>query len=275
MKKPSLEVWGLTDRGCVREVNEDSIIIDEEIGLMVVADGMGGHSAGEVASSIAVSQIRDLARQALGGNKDIDPGGGSPSLSRRGRQLEWFVKTANTTIYKKGREAAKEYGMGTTVVAVLADARSVTVAHVGDSRLYLFRNGALTQLTEDHSLVGDQVRKGLLTSDEASRSTMQNILTRALGTEENVEVDVADHPLLEGDVLLLASDGLTKEVTEEQIRRTIGEGAAPRVFVEKLVAMSRDHGGHDNITVAAARVPTEGWKQVFEGLKKMVIGRGK
>jgi protein phosphatase len=171
---------------------------------MAVADGMGGHSAGEVASSIAVSQIRDLARQALGGNKDIVPEGGTSSLSRRGRQLEWFVKTANTTIYKKGREAAKERGMGTTVVAVLADARSMTVAHVGDSRLYLFRNGALTQLTEDHSLVGDQVRKGLLTSDEASRSTL-----------------------------------------------------------------------HDNITVAAARVPTEGWRQVFEGLKKMVIGRGK
>ncbi|MBI4676138.1 MAG: Stp1/IreP family PP2C-type Ser/Thr phosphatase [Elusimicrobia bacterium] len=274
MTKSSLETWGRTDRGCVREVNEDNLIIDDDIGLLAVADGMGGHNAGEVASSIAVSQIRDLARRALGGTQDIVPEGPNPNLSRRGRQLEWFVKNANTIIFKKGREAAKQYGMGTTVVAVLADGRSLTVAHVGDSRLYLFRKGALTQLTEDHSLVSDQVRKGLLTADEASRSTLQNILTRALGTEEDVQVDVADHPLLEGDVLLLASDGLTKEVTEEQIRRTIEKNPSPNAFVDRLVDMARDHGGHDNITVVACRVPSPGWRQVIEGLKKMVLGRG-
>ncbi|MFA6319231.1 MAG: Stp1/IreP family PP2C-type Ser/Thr phosphatase [Elusimicrobiota bacterium] len=274
MRKPALETWGRTDRGCVREVNEDNLVIDEELGLLVVADGMGGHNAGEVASSIAVSEIRDLARRTLGGDQDIDPGGGSPGLSRRGRQLEFFVKTANTIIFRKGREGAKEYGMGTTVVAVLADASSLTVAHVGDSRLYLLRSGVLTQLTEDHSLVGDQVRKGLLTADEASRSTLQNILTRALGTEEDVQVDVADHPLLEGDILLLASDGLSKEVTDEDVRRTIVESGSPRVFVDRLVDMARDHGGHDNITIAAARVPAQGWMHIFEGLKRMVLGRG-
>lgn len=274
MKGGVLEMAGRCDRGCVREVNEDSLTIDEEIGLIVVADGMGGHNAGEVASSIAVNEIRSLARKMLAGDKIIVPEGGTPNLSPRGRQLECFVKAANSVIFRKGREVSKEYGMGTTVVAVLADGQGMTVAHVGDSRLYLFRKGALTQLTADHSLVGDQVRKGLLTPDEAARSTLQNILTRALGTEEEVQVDVADHPLFEGDVLLLASDGLTKEVTEDEVRRVLAEGRPPNAFVEQLVNMARDGGGHDNITVAAARVQAAGVLHSVKKLANKIFGKG-
>lgn len=261
---PSLEIAGKTDPGCVRKNNEDNLAIDEELGLLVVADGMGGHKAGEVASEIATTNIKNLARQWLGGDKEMVPEGGSPQLSPRGRQLEFFVKTANTMIYEKGREVPKDRGMGTTLVAALADAKSMTVAHVGDSRLYLYRNGDLTPMTEDHSLVGDQVRRGLITPDEASRSTIQNILTRALGTEQEVVVDVSEHPLFPGDIILLASDGLSKMVTDAEVARVISEDSTPGVVVNRLVEMSRTAGGIDNITVIVARVPAP------KGLKDLV-----
>jgi PPM family protein phosphatase len=266
-----LDIAGKTDPGCVRPNNEDSLAIDEELGLLVVADGMGGHNAGEVASALATSTIKEFARKMLAGDKQMVPEGGDPSLSVRARQLEYFVKTANTMIFEKGRAFPKDHGMGTTVVAVLADGKSLTVAHVGDSRLYLYRHGDFSPLTEDHSLVGDQVKKGLISAAEASRSAMQNILTRALGTEQEVKVDVADHPLLPGDLILLASDGLTKMMTDEEIKKTIEAEPQTSVLVDRLIEISRKAGGSDNITVVAARVgaplkpPTLGdWvKKVF------------
>ncbi len=275
MTCPALEIHGRTDQGCVREINEDSMAIDQELGLLVVADGMGGHNAGEVASGLAVTTVQDFARRMIGGEKIIVPDGGDASLSPRGRQLELFVKSANAVIYQKGREVAKDYGMGTTLVAVLVDAASMTVAHVGDSRLYLYRQGALTQITEDHSLVGDQVRRGLITPDQAAHSNLQNILTRALGTEEDVKVDVADHPLLPGDIVLLASDGLTKMVADEEVAQVIAEDTAPSALVERLVDMSRDRGGVDNITIVAARVPEPKLGKALRGLAKKLFGEKK
>ncbi len=253
--KSAVEVAGATDPGCVRENNEDNFAADPELGLLLVADGMGGHNSGEVASELATKTILDCARRMLGGAKSLVPESGAAGLSPRGRQLEYLVKAANTMIYEKGPAVPKDAGMGTTVVAAMLDARSLTVAHVGDSRLYVWRSGQLTQLTEDHSLVGEQVKRGQITAAEAARSNLQNILTRALGVEGDVRVDVADHPLFPGDLVLLATDGLAKMVSDDEVARTISAEAAPRAIVDALIAKARAAGGVDNVTVVAARVP--------------------
>lgn len=268
-----VEVAGDTDPGCVRPNNEDSFAIEDELGLLVVADGMGGHNSGEVASELATTTIRDFARQLLGGDRKRIPEGGDPSLSPAGRQLEYFVKSANTIIYEKGRAFPKDAGMGTTVVAALVEPKGLTVAHVGDSRLYLWRKGELQLLTEDHSLVGDQLRRGLITPEQAARSALQNILTRALGAEQDVKVDVADHPLFKGDVILLASDGLTKMVTDAEIAQTVAEQeGGPRRIVDALISKARAAGGVDNVTVVAARVPEEDSKGGFQHLVSRLFG---
>jgi protein phosphatase len=157
--------------------------------------------------------------------------------------------------------------MGTTVVAALVDAKSLTVAHVGDSRLYLWRKGQIQQLTEDHSLVGEQVKRGQMTADEAARSSMQNILTRALGADKEVQVDVGEHPLFPGDVVLLATDGLSKMVLDAEVAAVIAAEADPKRIVEILIEKSRAAGGVDNITVVVAKVPGSG---EGGGVKKLV-----
>ena len=270
--KGAVEVAGATDPGCVRKNNEDNFAVDPDLGLLLVADGMGGHNSGEVASDLAAKTILDFARRMMGGAKSLLPEGGTAGLSPRGRQLEYFVKTANTMIYEKGRAFPKDAGMGTTVVAVLLDGKSLAVAHVGDSRLYLWRRGDLIQLTEDHSLVGEQVKRGQITAEQAARSNLQNILTRALGAEGDVQVDVAEHPLLPGDLVLLATDGLSKMVPDDEVARTIAAEATPKAVVDALIAKARAAGGVDNVTIVAARVPTREDGGV-KGLVSRLFGR--
>ncbi len=271
--KDSVEIAGATDPGIVRKNNEDNFAVEPDLGLLVVADGMGGHNSGEVASDLASKTIVDFARKMLGGSKNIVPEGGTHGLSVRGSQLEYFVKTANTMIYEKGRAFPKDAGMGTTVVAAIVDAKGLTVAHVGDSRLYLWRKGELTQLTEDHSLVGEQVKRGQITADQAARSNLQNILTRALGAEADVAVDVADHPLLPGDIVILATDGVNKMVTDAEVAATIACEREPARIVDALIAKSRAGGGVDNITVVAARVPGGDGGGGVGGLVRRLLGR--
>ena len=268
--KDAVDVAGATDPGCVRKNNEDNFIVEPELGLLIVADGMGGHNSGEVASDLAVKTITDFARKMIGGAKQMVPDG-TAALTPRERQMEYFVKTANTMIYEKGRAFPKDAGMGTTVVAAMVDGKSLTVAHVGDSRLYLWRRGELTQLTEDHSLVGEQVKRGQITSDEAARSNLQNILTRALGAEGDVQVDVGEHPLLPGDVVLLATDGLSKMVPDADVAAVIAGGASPQAVVDDLIARSRAAGGVDNVTVVVARVPSR--DAGVKGIVSRLFGR--
>jgi protein phosphatase len=239
---------------------------------MIVADGMGGHKSGEVAAEIAVKTIREYAGKMLGGDKAIVPDGGTEGLTPRGKQLEFMVKTANTLIYEKGRVFPKDAGMGTTVVAALIDGKTLTVAHVGDSRLYLWRRGDLAQLTQDHSLVGEQVRRGQISADEAMRSNLQNILTRALGAEAEVQVDVAEHALMPGDVVLLATDGLSKMVTDAEVAKFIAAEAEPKKLVDTLIEKARAGGGVDNVTVVAARIPENG-EAGFRGFVSRLFGR--
>lgn len=271
--KDRVEVAAATDPGCVRKNNEDNFAVEPDLGLLVVADGMGGHNSGEVASDISCKTIVEYARKMLGGDKNLVPEGGTEGLTPRGRQMEFFVKTANAMIYEKGRAFPKDAGMGTTVVAAIVDSKSMTVAHVGDSRLYLWRRGELMQLTEDHSLVGEQVKRGQITPDQAARSPQQNILTRALGADREVQVDVADHPLLPGDLVLLATDGLSKMLVDAEVAAVIAESLDPQKIVEVLIAKSRAAGGVDNIAVVAAKVPAPGGGGGVAQLVSRLFGR--
>ncbi|MBI5244669.1 MAG: Stp1/IreP family PP2C-type Ser/Thr phosphatase [Elusimicrobia bacterium] len=247
-----MEIAGNTHVGCVRRNNEDSFLIDEDLGLLVVADGMGGHRAGEVASGLAVKSIIGLAHENLGASRK--PTGTAQGLSARGLLLRSLVASANARVYEMGHTSPKNQGMGTTIVAVWADTRSMTVAHVGDSRAYLLHEGTLNRLTEDHSVIGEQLRKGLIKPQDAEKSPFASVLTRALGTEADVEIDVSNHVLSPGDMILMATDGLTRMVSDEDVAKVIRDADPPDVFVERLIRMALAAGGTDNVTVVAARV---------------------
>jgi protein phosphatase len=270
MNEPLLEIAGKTDPGKVRERNEDSIGLDPELGLYVVADGMGGHNSGEVASGLATEMILKFGQDILGGDKEVIPPGSDETLSVRARQVVHCVKSANEIIYGKSKAFAKNNGMGTTVVVVLGDSKSITVGHVGDSRLYRLRANKLEQITEDHSLVMDQVKSGLLTKEQADKSNLQNILTRALGTEPEVAVDVQDVPVEPGDIFCICSDGLTKMVSDKELAEVLAEYSSPIEAVDKLIQMSNDGGGVDNVTVVVARTPSEDGKG--KGLLSRLMG---
>lgn len=263
MSAPPLDVAGKTDPGKVRERNEDSIAMDFKLGLLIVADGMGGHNSGEVASGLATDTILKFGKEMLAKDKDILPPGGDKSLSVRAQQVIHFVETANTVIYEKSKTHAKNQGMGTTIVTVLGDSRSITVGHVGDSRLYRLRGKTFEQITEDHSLVTEQVKSGQITKEQAESSNLQNILTRALGTEEKVKVDVQDVKVQEGDVFLICSDGLTKMVSDKEMAEVLIENAEPIKAVDKLIDMSNAAGGVDNVTVVVARTPAGDGRKGF------------
>ncbi len=244
------EAAGLTDVGRVRANNEDSFFCDGEKGIFIVADGMGGHNSGEVASSFAVSLVKDFLVQ-----KSSDFGCRISSAD-----LEAGVKAANSLVYAKGRALPKDSGMGTTLVCACGDGETLTVAHVGDSRAYILRKGVLSCLTEDHSVVQEQIRRGLIRQEEAAVSELQNLLTRAVGSNPEVDVDISTHPLFFGDLLLLASDGLTKMVPDFRIQEILSRKEDISTLASKLVSEALKAGGLDNVTVVVARVRREGKK---------------
>ena len=224
-----------TDTGRQRHANEDSYHARSPV--YVVADGMGGAQAGEVASRIAADAF------------DEDMGDGSPEekLAERARE-------ANRRIFERARSDASVSGMGTTLTGALLASDEVSIVHVGDSRAYLFRDGDLRQLTRDHSLVEELRRRGQLTSEEAEDHPQRSIITRALGPERDVEVDVHTHQARGGDVYLLCSDGLTSMVREDRVREILTAASTLRDAVDRLVDEANNAGGRDNITVVAFRV---------------------
>ena len=249
-----LEVYGRTDVGKVRTNNEDNFVIDEEIGLFIVADGMGGHSSGEVASKMAVDVTRDSMRRfALNGQKAI-LGKINPQFSEAANQLASSVRLANQFIFESAKSKPQNQGMGTTIDSVLMHKNKIAIAHVGDSRVYLVRDNKLHQLTNDHSLVQDQVRQGLLKKEEAEKSHLKNILTRALGVDETSEVDIAEVDCYNGDVLIACTDGLNKMVSDDQILEVVPQMKTPKMIAEHLVDMANATGGVDNTTVVVAQV---------------------
>ena len=233
---------GMSDVGRCRKVNQDMFLLDESLGLYAVADGMGGHAAGEVASDLAISALAGSLRQR--------ERRGRWSAAEAGEMLRAGFQEGNRKICESVRMREDWRGMGTTIVAlVLAEGRAV-VAHVGDSRAYLLRNGALRQLTSDHSWVNEQVKLGLLTEEQAHRHPMRNIVTRALGNEPDVQVDLVEEEVRPGDVFVLCSDGLSGMLADREIGEVLHErGAVPQVACRELVERANARGGEDNITV--------------------------
>ena len=242
-----------SDTGCVRENNEDAFRAAPELNLFVLSDGMGGLESGEVASRMAVDAVLEHCRQA---ENDPDfPLVGEPieTVSPAANRLASAIRVANESVYRVAQQGAGHRGMGATIVAVKCADHRLSVAHVGDSRIYRLRGGQLEQLTNDHSFVAEQVRNGRMTQEEANSSTMQNVLVRALGIEPIVDVDLAEAPLLEGDTVLLCSDGLTRELSDAQIAAVLGERRDANAAAEELVELAKQAGGGDNVTVIVLR----------------------
>jgi protein phosphatase len=262
MTKLTIRIAGLTDQGKVRANNEDALWTDPELNLMVVADGMGGHLAGEVAAGIAVATIpvnfKQLEDSQTAGEVYDD------SFSPETNRLGLCMKIANQMIYEAARRYPQDRGMGTTCTAALIHDDRLSIAHVGDSRCYLIRHGTIEQLTQDHSLVMEQIRHGLVSKDDKAAQANQNILTRSLGPEADVKVDLDEHPLFPDDVVLLCSDGLNKELEDDDVLRLATLYTEPQQFAEQLVKMANRLGGRDNITVVVARVDKVAWSQKFK-----------
>jgi len=244
---------GMSDAGRVREHNEDTIGTDADIGLVVLADGMGGYKAGEVASGIAVRTIMSLLKDAVE-REDLTVRDAATGLSRPGILLRDAIQRANKIIYQTARTQANCEGMGTTVVAGLFFDDKLTIAHVGDSRLYRMRGQDFTQVTQDHSLLQELVARGFYTPEEAQRAASKNYVTRALGVEPTVEVDVTEVPVLKDDLFLLCSDGLSDMVEDDDIQLTISTfGANLETLAKQLVLLGNDNGGRDNISIVLVR----------------------
>lgn len=242
-----------TDTGRVRQNNEDSFGVAPELNLFVLSDGMGGKASGELASQIATDEIVGHCR---GANAEADfpfVGPRVPDASEASNRLVSAIRRANQEIHEAAERNPDHAGMGATVVAAWVRGERVSIAHIGDSRAYRLRNRSLEQLTQDHSFVAEQVRLGVIDANEAQHSQMQNVLLRALGTEPDVDVDVAEELVIAGDTLLLCSDGLTREASESQIAAILQEAKDAQAAADRLVEFANQAGGGDNITAIVLR----------------------
>ncbi|MDQ3914556.1 MAG: Stp1/IreP family PP2C-type Ser/Thr phosphatase [Actinomycetota bacterium] len=237
----NVTVGAQTDVGRVRQGNEDSYLLEPPI--YAVADGMGGHIAGDVASATAVDVIAAGARDA----QSLD-----------GSALADLVTRANEAIWEKARSDPALHGMGTTCTLLMIDGDTAYLAHVGDSRAYLLRGDSLTQLTEDHTLVERMVREGRLSAEEAANHPQRSVITRALGVDQHVQVDMLREQLSRGDRILLASDGLTSMVEADEIAGVLAAEDDPQAAADRLVEMANAAGGEDNVTVLVVDVGKDG-----------------
>jgi protein phosphatase len=230
----------VTDRGCKRPSNEDAFALSVERGIYVVCDGMGGAAAGEVASALAVNEfMRQLAHRSA-----------EVPLPEAAEQA---IRAANHAIYSRSQRNRKLSGMGTTLVALLVDERRAWMVNIGDSRGYRLRNGRLEQITQDHSLVEEQVQMGRMSRAEAARSPLKNVITRALGTQSQVMADVFALEAEAGDLFLLCTDGLTRELSDSLIESLLSVDLPLNQLCERLVGAGNKAGGHDNITCLLVR----------------------
>lgn len=283
----AVEIAGKTDIGCVRTNNEDNLGWDARYGVFVVCDGMGGQAAGEVASKLAVDEMLKYFRESASkapeaGSSDGDSAkddssvtanasremGGSAIPAKPGSaELKAAIDEANRAIYDAAHQEDSRSGMGTTIVAVLIKGNALAIGHVGDSRIYMVRQGEIEQLTQDHSLVMEQVRLGYITAEQAETSELQNVILRALGSEEAVQADVEDLLALKDDVFLLTSDGLTRHLRDEEILKIIEESPSLETACNELIRTAKDRGGQDNITCLLLRMVERPWyKQVVNSL---------
>ena len=268
-----LEYGVLTDPGMVRSNNEDAIVTDPGLGLAILADGMGGGNAGEVASGMATTLLLNDLKQALGGL----PRSQAPGVNRESRAvgvLRDKIAVANGSIFRAAEHQPQYAGMGTTLVVALFHYNRLVAAHIGDSRLYRLRARQLTQLTRDHSFLQLQLDAGVITPEQARQSKQKNIVTRAVGIEAEVEAEIHEHQVERGDVYLLCSDGLHDMMEEKDIVATL---SAPRADLQTaartLIKIANDNGGRDNVSVILVRVledfgpPKGAWQRFRAWLK--------
>jgi protein phosphatase len=232
-----IESWCKTDKGLKRESNQDSFLVNQDFGLFVVADGMGGHSGGEVASVLAVQAMEDTI---------IQP----PSFDMRPRDIliHAYSEASRRIFDKAAYEKPELTGMGTTMVSIYKAGNSVYICNVGDSRCYLYRKPHLWLLTEDHSLVNEQLRAGLINDEQAKNFSSRNVITRSVGYEREVMVDIIERPLTKGDTYLLCSDGLSSLVNDDDIEEVLNK-STPNTAVDACIAKALANGGNDNVTV--------------------------
>jgi serine/threonine protein phosphatase PrpC len=282
----AVEVAGKTDVGCVRANNEDNFGYDSRYGIFVVCDGMGGQAAGEVASKMGVDILLEYFRAHRppeAAARKPQPGANSGATQKLAAEQETTqlpvaasadaaslataIRLANRKIYEAGRRESERSGMGSTIVAALVHGNSLAIAHVGDSRIYLIRHGEIQQLTQDHSLVAEQVRLGYITREQAEQSELQNVILRALGSEEEVQADIEDLLAVSGDLLLMTSDGLTRHVRDQEIYSIVTSSPTLERACAALIQVAKDRGGDDNITCLLLKIVERPWyKNIFNKL---------
>jgi serine/threonine protein phosphatase PrpC len=246
---------GMTDVGVKRTNNEDNYLINDELNLFVVCDGMGGHAGGEFASAIAVNTVEEVLTsieiRPNAEDFEMDESAGPVEVVRE--KLRYSIRLAGQRIYRRAQEDSDYQGMGTTCLALMVDNGNAFMAHVGDSRGYLIRDGRIEQLTEDHSLVNERVRAGLLTEEEAKNHKLKNIITRSLGFMEDVEIDLSVRAVRRGDMFVLCSDGLSNLVEAEEMSDSALE-FGPQGSARRMIEAACERGGDDNITVIVVRI---------------------
>jgi PPM family protein phosphatase len=251
----AIKVERLTDVGMLRDHNEDAVASDLTIGLMLLADGMGGYKAGEVASEIAVLMIAAEVTEAMQNLEGLTKP--NPDLMPESSLLIDAIVKANAAIYQVSKSQPHCAGMGTTLVASIFSDNKLAVAHIGDSRMYCLRGEVLTQLTEDHSLIQEQINAGLISQAQAKNASNRNLVTRALGIDPEVELDWQEFDVKVGDIYLMCSDGLTDLVEDAEITQILREANGNiTLAAKKLVQLANDCGGTDNISVVIALVNT-------------------
>jgi len=260
-----LRVGAATDVGQVRKLNEDAYTVIPRQGVFVVCDGMGGAAAGEVASQMTIETIQKVLTS---NDNNIPAAAANPSgyLARTERLAE-AVRESNRAIYELAQEDRKKAGMGTTFVGVWVEDNIASVAHVGDSRAYLWHSDLIEPLTEDHSLVEAQVKAGVIRRDQVEESRVRSVLLRALGQEPQVQVDVSEVPLRAGDYVLLCSDGLTRVVPDSGLARAIAVLREPQRICTYLIDTANSRGGPDNITVVVVQVLDSFWQRLWDRLR--------
>lgn len=267
----NVTAFGITDQGRVRAHNEDSLLVDDHLKLFAVADGLGGHKAGEVASRMATDILRDFFTRATSGSCAF-AGTVETEVSCETNLLAAGIRIANQAIFEAAGYNPSWQGMGTTVAAVHVHGNRAGIAHVGDSRVYLFRDGGLRLLTNDHSLVAEQLRKGLITTEQAERSKHKNIITRTLGQLDSVDVDLQELDLADKDRLLICSDGLNGMLDDPEIAELLNRYPEPEAACAALVKQVNANGGKDNVTVVLVAFSRS--KGFVAGLKKILFRDG-
>jgi len=250
----AIRFWPLTDVGRVRDANEDSFIVDEKLNLFVVCDGMGGHAAGEVASNVAVHSFRNTIHEGREQIQKFEQGIENVGRDEILRLMELGVQNACSSVYAEAQKDSAKRGMGTTLIALLIIGTRGFIAYVGDSRIYLVRGDSVHQITEDHSLINELLKRGRMSPEQIAGLNMKNAVTRAVGVYESVEPDTLDFDVLAGDRYLLASDGLTDYAEEPDILRMYNEVPEEQLS-QAFIDFANNSGGKDNITALTVKVP--------------------